>query len=102
MAFSHQGDDVAEHVEAVGDEGHAVGEVADDELDQHEGGGHAQHPQQPGLRSAPGAAECLGKLHPTNEEAGDFPSLKEYVGYQSSENLWGTGSKISLVFAGIW
>ena len=54
-------------MEAVGNEGHAVGEVADDELDQHEGGGHAEHPQQPGLGSAPSAAECLGKLHPTNE-----------------------------------
>ena len=64
---NNQRDDVAEHVEAVGDEGHAVGEVADDELDQHEGGGHAEHPQQPGLGPAPGAAECLGKLHPTFE-----------------------------------
>ena len=64
-------------MEAVGDEGHAVGEVADDELDQHEGGGHAKHPQQPGLGSAPSAAECLGKLHPTYQKAGDFPSLKK-------------------------
>ena len=91
MAFSHQGDDIAEHVEAVGDEGHAVGEVADDELDQHEGGGHAQHPQQPGLGSAPGAAECLGKLHPTNEEAGDFPSLKEYFGYHQVKTFGARG-----------
>ena len=76
-SFSHQGNNVAEHVEAVSYEGHAVGEVADDELDQHEGGGHPEHPQQPRLGSAPSAAECLGKLHPTYEKAGDFPSLKK-------------------------
>ena len=67
-------------MEAVGNEGHAVGEVADDELDQHEGGGHGEHPQQPGLRPAPGAAECLRKLHLANNMARDFPGLKKVSG----------------------
>ena len=64
--MSHQRDDVTEHVEAVGDERHAVGHVADDELDEHEGGRHAEHPQQAGGRAAPAAAGRLGKLHSAN------------------------------------
>ena len=64
--MSHQRDDVTEHVEAVGDERHAVGHVADDELHEHEGGGHAEHPQQAGGRATPAAAGCLGKLHPAS------------------------------------
>ena len=44
--FAHQGNDIAEHVEAVSHEGHAVGDVADDQLDEHEKGGHGEHPEQ--------------------------------------------------------
>ena len=47
-----EGDHVTEHVEGVGHEGHRVGEVAHDELDQHEAGGHGEHAEDPG----PGAA----------------------------------------------
>ena len=61
--MSHQCDDITEHVEAVCHERHAVGHVADHELHEHEGGGHAEHPQQAGGRAAPAAAGRLGKLH---------------------------------------
>ena len=78
-SFSHQGNNIAEHMEAVSHEGHAVGEVADDQLDEHEGGGHGEHSQQPRLRPAPAAAERFGKLHPDELFAGDFPNLEQQV-----------------------
>ena len=46
---NHEGNHIAEHVEAVGNEGHAVGDVADDQLDHHVCGRHCQHSKQPGL-----------------------------------------------------
>ena len=64
--MSHQRYDVTEHMEAVSHERHAVGHVANDEVDEHEGGRHAEHPQQPGGRAAPAAAGRLGKLHSAN------------------------------------
>ena len=44
----NEGDDVTEHVEGVGHEGHGVGEVTHDELDQHEAGRHGEHAEDTG------------------------------------------------------
>ena len=65
-----EGDDVAEHVEGVGHEGHRVCPVADDELDQHEAAGHGEHGEdaRPGA-AARGATQDSRKLHPQSRSS---------------------------------
>ncbi len=53
----NKGDDesgnVAEHVEAVGDQGHGVGHVADDDLDEEVARRQQEHAYQPRLVAEP-------------------------------------------------
>ena len=65
-----QGDHVTEHVEGVGHEGHGVGEVTHDELDQHEAGCHGEHAENTGPSAATcGATQESRKLHPQSQSS---------------------------------
>ena len=44
---NYKGSDVRKHVKAVSNKGHGVGDVSDDDLDEEEGGGEAEHADQP-------------------------------------------------------
>ena len=59
-----EGDNVTQHVEAVCYQGHGVGEVAHDELHQHEACCHGQHTEDLGPSPTGGAAQDSRKLHP--------------------------------------
>ncbi|KAH7985211.1 hypothetical protein HPB49_026552 [Dermacentor silvarum] len=59
--------DIGEHVERVGHQGHRVGDIANDDLDQEEGRRHAKHEQQPAPAPKPhpvaAAPHLLAAVH---------------------------------------
>ena len=81
-----EGDDVAEHVEGVCHEGHRIGHVARDDLDEEEDARQADHGEE---------AALLARVAP-HGDGGDWASCKKYIIYRVTHQV-GSNLLLSLI-----
>ena len=81
-----EGDDIAEHVEGVGHEGHRVGHVARDDLDEEEDARQADHGEE---------AALLARVAP-HGDGGDWASCNKYIIYRVTHQV-GSNLLLSLI-----